>query len=205
MDDTEPITIEGDAVVTKRRTGRASLTVVGGPGLGRVHKVRGPETVIGRGAEANITIDGEGVSRLHSKVVVDGDGRATLVDLGSTNGTYLNGLRVVAEPLRDNDKVQLGRTVAMVFRYEYRDAGYDEAAGADVSNESMDGVYETISATLDNLARMYERKKDWTRAIETHRRIQSMQIEKLGAGHPRVVEIAQRVIELEEKLGTRSG
>lgn len=202
VDDTEPITLEGDVPSSKRRTGRANLTVVGGTGLGTVHRIEGNETQIGRGSEADLPIDGEGVSRLHAKIVMTSDGRATLIDLGSTNGCYLNGVRVLAEPLRDNDRIQFGRSIAMVFRYEYRELSDDESdTELKQRSESMDGVYETIASTLDNLARMYESKGEDEKALATYRRSLVMHQEKLGAEHPNVGAIAKRVEMLERKLG----
>jgi pSer/pThr/pTyr-binding forkhead associated (FHA) protein len=73
------------------------------------------ETLFGRDDDAAIWIDDAGVSRRHARIVVDG-GRATLEDLGSKNGTFVNGTRV-ARPVRltDGDRIQVGRAT-LVFR-----------------------------------------------------------------------------------------
>ena len=73
------------------------------------------ETLFGRDDDAAIWIDDAGVSRRHARIVVDG-GRATLEDLGSKNGTFRNGVRVV-RPVRlaDGDQIQVGRAT-LVFR-----------------------------------------------------------------------------------------
>ena len=71
--------------------------------------------VIGRGADAAIRIDSPGVSRCHARILVTG-GEAVLEDLGSKNGTDLNGQRLVAGcALCDGDRLRLGTMVA-VFR-----------------------------------------------------------------------------------------
>lgn len=70
--------------------------------------------IIGRGSEAQITIDDSGASRRHAEVVWDGQ-RAGLRDLGSTNGTKLNGRRVAQAALEPDSLIEIGRT-QLVFR-----------------------------------------------------------------------------------------
>jgi DNA-binding winged helix-turn-helix (wHTH) protein len=71
--------------------------------------------VIGRASDAAIPIGSPGISRNHARIVVT-HGEATLEDLGSKNGTHVNGTRIAA-PLRlsDGDQIRLG-TVMLVFR-----------------------------------------------------------------------------------------
>jgi len=65
--------------------------------------------VVGRGAEADIVFDDTGVSRLHAELVVSYDGTVEVHDLGSTNGTYLNGEPVSGpQPLHDGDAIRIG-------------------------------------------------------------------------------------------------
>ena len=68
-------------------------------------------TVVGRSPEADIVIDDPYASEFHLRLVATENG-LTLHDLGSTNGTYLNGRRVTAPAeLRRGDAVQVGKTV----------------------------------------------------------------------------------------------
>lgn len=71
--------------------------------------------VIGREPPATIQIDGRGLSRNHARIQVAG-GDATLEDLGSKNGTYVNGRRITI-PLRlsDGDEIRLG-AISLTFR-----------------------------------------------------------------------------------------
>jgi len=72
-------------------------------------------TVIGRGDEADIVLDDPGVSRRHAEIRVTTDGPhlvATLRDLGSTNGTFVDGERVGAVQLVEGSSVTVGRTRA---------------------------------------------------------------------------------------------
>jgi DNA-binding winged helix-turn-helix (wHTH) protein len=66
------------------------------------------ENVLGRDSAADVCIDAVGVSRRHAMIVI-ADGRATLVDLSSKNGTYANGIRVNAPvPLSGDTEIRLG-------------------------------------------------------------------------------------------------
>lgn len=66
------------------------------------------EVTIGRSPECQIVLKDFGISRTHAKVVVDQDG-ARIVDLKSKNGTQVNGVPVVEAPLKDGDRILLGK------------------------------------------------------------------------------------------------
>ncbi len=76
------------------------LHVVAGPDAGGVHLLHGGEIRIGRSADADVPLDDPDVSRLHCAVTVAADGRVSVADLGSTNGTTLDGRRVGPRPVR---------------------------------------------------------------------------------------------------------
>ncbi|MFC9290772.1 FHA domain-containing protein, partial [Streptomyces sp. NPDC057052] len=78
----------------------ARLHVVAGPDAGGVHLLHGGRIRVGRSAEADVPLDDPDVSRLHCAVTLSADGRVTVADLGSTNGTTLDGTRVQDRPLR---------------------------------------------------------------------------------------------------------
>jgi DNA-binding winged helix-turn-helix (wHTH) protein len=71
--------------------------------------------IIGRAPDATIPVDSRGVSRHHARVVVS-HGEATLEDLGSKNGSHLNGSRITT-PVRlsDGDEIRLG-AINLTFR-----------------------------------------------------------------------------------------
>ncbi|MFJ5234231.1 FtsK/SpoIIIE domain-containing protein [Kitasatospora sp. NPDC088391] len=68
----------------------AELRVVGGPDAGGVHRLHGERVRVGRSTEADVPLDDPDVSRLHLALHLAADGRATVRDLGSTNGTLLD-------------------------------------------------------------------------------------------------------------------
>ena len=81
---------------------------------GKRHALTKSRTVIGRGSDADITVDDTGISRKHVEILWDGS-RAEVNDLGSTNGSELNGSRVTRAPLPTDSVISIGRT-RIVFR-----------------------------------------------------------------------------------------
>jgi DNA-binding winged helix-turn-helix (wHTH) protein len=74
------------------------------------------ENVIGRDEDVGVRIDAPSVSRRHARIVVSRGEPATVEDLGSKNGSWLNARRLDDRrtPLRDGDTLRLGR-VELVF------------------------------------------------------------------------------------------
>jgi pSer/pThr/pTyr-binding forkhead associated (FHA) protein len=89
------------------------LVITKGPSVGRDHAV-GTECVIGRAPEVDFPIEDGGISRRHCRVRVEGDGYL-VEDLGSRNGTMVNGARVQAAPLSDGSLIRIGG-VELMFR-----------------------------------------------------------------------------------------
>jgi hypothetical protein len=81
---------------------------------GRRFPVSQARTVIGRGSDADITVNDSSTSRRHVEILWDGT-RAQVIDLGSTNGSTLNGGRVDSAPLPPDSVIDIGRT-RIVFK-----------------------------------------------------------------------------------------
>ncbi|MFG3304242.1 FtsK/SpoIIIE domain-containing protein [Streptomyces wuyuanensis] len=79
---------------------RTQLHVIAGPDAGGVHLLHEGRVRIGRAAEADVPLDDPDVSRLHCEVTVAEDGGVTIADLGSTNGTTLDGAEVGRQAVR---------------------------------------------------------------------------------------------------------
>lgn len=80
-------------------------------------ELRPPGLVVGRGAEADLRINDPGVSRRHAEIRVStGAARptVTIVDLGSTNGTLVNGYKVDRAALTEGGQVKIGNTTLTV-------------------------------------------------------------------------------------------
>jgi len=85
---------------------------------GERYPLMGAITVLGRDDTADIILDDPGISRRHSEIRVTHDGPhvvASIRDLGSTNGTFVNSERVSSQRLSDGDRITVGRT-SVIYR-----------------------------------------------------------------------------------------
>jgi hypothetical protein len=85
-------------------------------GDGRTYPLSIGSTVIGRGDQADLRLPDVGISRRHARLDFDG-AQVVLTDLGSTNGSMVNGQRVSAVALNPGDMVQIG-TTTLTFRLD---------------------------------------------------------------------------------------
>jgi len=100
------------------------------------------EFTIGRAPENDLCIRDQSISQRHARVVLTAAGAVFVEDLSSTNGTYVNGEKVVRHALWDGDKVYIGPHHALKFCYLVNaapdTAGSAEAAG---TRDALTGVY----------------------------------------------------------------
>jgi diguanylate cyclase (GGDEF)-like protein len=103
--------------VDSRAENAAYLVVLAGSNVGEMYKLEKEHTVMGRGDKVDIRLVDEGISREHARVVREGKA-VFLEDMGSTNGTFCNGVRVQRQGLSDGDKILLGSTTILKFSYQ---------------------------------------------------------------------------------------
>jgi diguanylate cyclase (GGDEF)-like protein len=123
---------------------RAYLVVLAGSAVGEMYKVDQERTVIGRGGKAQIRMIDDGISREHAEIILQGN-EILLRDLGSTNGTFCNGVRVDTKPLADGDKILVGSTTILKFTY----------------HDNLDEVFQRQmyeSALRDGLTKAFNKK-----------------------------------------------
>ncbi|PIE19560.1 MAG: hypothetical protein CSA65_01935 [Proteobacteria bacterium] len=92
----------------------ARLVAIGGPSAGKRYPLQG-ECVLGRSFNSDVYIGDLNVSRRHARVLDQGDGKHTIEDLGSGNGTFVNNKQVHRYDLEPQDVVRIGGSE---FRYE---------------------------------------------------------------------------------------
>ncbi len=124
---------------------RGLLMPLTGPNAGQVFRLDTEATTVGRGRDAQMRVDDVGISRLHAQIVKRGND-FVLEDLGSRNGTFLNG-RLVESPTRlsGGDRIQVGPSVILRFTL------------VDETEEALARqLYE--ASTRDGLTRVYNRR-----------------------------------------------
>jgi diguanylate cyclase (GGDEF)-like protein len=110
--------------------------------IGRMIQLDRPDIVIGRSAEADIQLEDEGISRKHAMLSRTADGRYRISDLGSTNGTHVNGVRLLNSDLSNGDQIQVGSQTVLKFSIQneleeqFQKRLYDSAI-----RDSLTGTY----------------------------------------------------------------
>jgi two-component system, cell cycle response regulator len=112
------VTVEKPAT-TVAPTGKihACLTVLTGTSAGQMFRIPEGSSVIGRSGASQLRIDEEGVSRNHARISREAEA-VRIDDLGSRNGTYVNGERLAgAIALDEGDKIQIGPVTVLRFAH----------------------------------------------------------------------------------------
>jgi two-component system, cell cycle response regulator len=126
---------------------RAYLIVLAGSNVGEMYRVEEGETFIGRGQNATIRLNDDGISRRHARLVQQ-SGAVMIEDLKSSNGTLINGTAIVdpqLHALHDGDKIRLGATTILKFTYnDHLDESFQQQ------------MYD--AALRDGLTKAYNRK-----------------------------------------------
>jgi predicted Zn finger-like uncharacterized protein len=99
---------------------RLSLACISGPDSGRIFEIEKPRIVIGR-ANADIVVADIQCSRQHAAIEVMDD-HVFVVDLNSTNGTYVNDQRVTRSELDNRSEFEIGTTTLMLIRSYSRES-----------------------------------------------------------------------------------
>lgn len=113
--DTKPIAVE--PIATSGGKSRPVLVVIAGPQIGQLFKLEHKSVRLGRAEDAEIPIRDGSISRYHAECYFDEHGGMRVRDLGSTNGTFMNGVKVTDSEIREGDRVQLGG--ATILKLEF--------------------------------------------------------------------------------------
>src|SRR5258706_9073520 len=124
----------------------AVLVLIYPPGseLGKRYELAGTaEVVIGRGADCDIQVDRDSVSRRHAKVVRERD-TWQVADLGSTNGSYVNDSQITQCSLRDGDLLKIGNAI---FKF---------LVGGNIESSYHEEIYRMT--IVDGLTQVYNKR-----------------------------------------------
>jgi two-component system, cell cycle response regulator len=136
---------------------RPCLVVLSGCSVGMVRRLDTASLLIGRGADCDLPLQDDGLSRRHAKIVQYDNGAVMVKDLDSTNGTFVNGRQVKVVALQDGDRIQLGSITILKFSIQ------DELEG-----QLQQRLYD--AAMRDGLTKAYNRRffeEELSRAV-TH-------------------------------------
>jgi two-component system, cell cycle response regulator len=142
-EDTQIVPVD-DLVATP--SGEAHMVVLSGSGLGRMFPVGGRPMIIGRSLSADIVVDDVGVSRQHA-VVEQLETATKIRDMGSTNGTWVEGERVGPEGRVLENGVHIRIGPGTILKYGFKD---------ELENKLLNALYQ--SATRDGLTGVYNRR-----------------------------------------------
>ncbi len=125
--------------------GQACLVLIypAGSDLGKRFELELPEVTIGRGSDTDIQVDRDSVSRKHAKIERNGS-QWRVVDLKSTNGTYVNDNPVDSRLLEDGDLVKIG---AAIFKF---------LTGGNVETAYHEEIYQMT--IIDGLTRAHNKR-----------------------------------------------
>jgi diguanylate cyclase (GGDEF)-like protein len=114
-----------------------------GPNLGRRFVLNRPFISIGRESTNDIVLDRDSVSRRHARIALRGGDRV-IVDLGSTNGTYVNDRQIQEHRLRAGDQIKVGNSILKFL------------SGQDVEQAYHEEIYKMT--IMDGLTEIYNKR-----------------------------------------------
>ncbi|HYO59502.1 DUF4388 domain-containing protein [Archangium sp.] len=108
------------------------------------------QVVIGRSSELDMVLVEDMVSRKHARIIVNGAGQISIEDLGSTNGTFVNGEKVKQATLKEGDRILIGTSILKLIQ---QGAGAGEVDAA-VARQRLEEVAVQAARTSTKASSM---------------------------------------------------
>jgi diguanylate cyclase (GGDEF)-like protein len=112
-----------------------------GPDIGRRIPLLNREYIVGRDSEAGFVVSRSSVSRQHARIFSDAEGNWWVEDLSSTNGTFVNEVRIRAQQLADADQVRFGDAIYKFLSGSNIESAYHEAIHNMAIQDGMTGIH----------------------------------------------------------------
>ena len=130
------------AELTKQRSGQSCLVKIYPPGsAGGLLTFPDKTFMIGRGTECNLDIEDSAVSRRHAAIEKGNNGAFIIIDLGSTNGTYVNDVRITRHELKDGDMVRIGSHIMKFLSSANIEAQFHETIYSMMVSDGLTGIH----------------------------------------------------------------
>jgi diguanylate cyclase (GGDEF)-like protein len=132
-----------DAAEKKPPAGDACLVNLHppGPDIGRRIPLLSAQYIVGRDSEAGLVVSRSSVSRQHARLYTDDDGNWWVEDLNSTNGTFVNEMRIKLQQLADSDQVRFGDAIYKFLSGSNIESAYHEAIHNMAIQDGMTGIH----------------------------------------------------------------
>jgi len=108
------------------------------------------EIIVGRGSNLDMVLVEDMVSRRHAKITVQGD-EVTIQDLGSTNGTFVNGERVKTSRLVEGDRILIGTSILTLVSANGGATEVESRDLSEISAERRTSQVRTMSGTIEEV------------------------------------------------------
>lgn len=112
-----------------------------GPDIGRRIPLLNQQYIVGRDSEAGFVVSRSSVSRQHARLYSDDDGQWWVEDLNSTNGTFVNEIRIKNQRLTDSDQVRFGDAIYKFLSGSNIESAYHEAIHNMAIQDGMTGIH----------------------------------------------------------------
>jgi diguanylate cyclase (GGDEF)-like protein len=155
VNDTErTVKLDVKEIAARPSSKRPVLVVLQGQSIGQTIQLNKDHTVIGRGSQADLVLRDEIASRQHAEITMlkaEGDVVEYYVsDLGSTNGTFLNGTKVTTQQLlEDGDKIKVGSHMMKFALLDEFEAEFQERLHQMTQHDELTGLRSRRSLFAD--------------------------------------------------------
>jgi two-component system, cell cycle response regulator len=112
-----------------------------GPDIGRRIPLVNSQYIVGRDNDAGFVVGRSSVSRHHARLFIDDDGGWWVEDLNSTNGTFVNEVRIRSQQLNDSDQVRFGDAIYKFLSGSNIESAYHEAIHNMAIQDGMTGIH----------------------------------------------------------------
>ena len=174
----------------------ASLYVVRGRDQGKHFQLANNVLRIGRDSTSDIQLFDSEASRSHAEIRED-QASYELVDLSSSNGTRVNGKRVVKQSLSSGDRIEIGRTL-LIFTGTQQPSSLEAAHGVDIVRQSRDN---DASRIVSSMSQIVQPGKDESSSVERlsnpDRSLEVMYLTAIAVGRTHDMdELLNRILQL---------